>query len=79
MTRHNVIYQAEKRVCIEQAGIVVHSEAGLGSWTEARVPGTGGPRSGSVVGRLDGGTWTVAPRSPDIAALMATAAALLIA
>lgn len=65
----NVIYRSETRLCVEKDGIVVHVEKNDG-YAEARASGTGGPRSGEVVGRIQNGCWTVDPISDAVSTLV---------
>ncbi len=69
----NIIYNSPARTCVEIGGIVVHVERD--NFAEARIPGTGGPRSGTVVGRRDGGEWTVEPVSENVRSLVLAAIA----
>lgn len=75
----NIVYLSGTRACTERDGVVVHAENGREAWTEARVPGTGGPRSGECVGRIDGDIWTVSPISDAVRDLMIETARLLAA
>lgn len=70
----NIIYKSPARTCVELGGIVVHVER-ADNYAEARTPGTGGPRSGAVVGRRDGGEWTVEPVSENVRKLVLAAIA----
>jgi len=60
--RMNIIYNSAARLCVEFDGIVVHVEK-QEKMAEARVPGSGGPRSGRVAGRVKAGHWEVEPSS----------------
>jgi hypothetical protein len=70
----NIIYNSTARLCAELDGVVVHVEKRDRS-AEARVPGTGGPRSGAVVGHLIDGHWAVEPSSEGVRSLINTAMA----
>lgn len=70
----NIIYNSPARTCVELGGIVVHVER-ADHVAEARMPGTGGPRSGTVVGRREGGEWTVEPVSENVRNLVLAAIA----
>jgi hypothetical protein len=70
----NIIYNSPARICVELGGIVVHVEK-ADNFAEARIPGTGGPRSGKVVGRRDAGEWTVEPASETVRSLVLAAIA----
>ncbi|MNU43628.1 hypothetical protein D3C71_324180 [compost metagenome] len=70
----NIIYNSPARTCVELGGVVVHVER-ADNFAEARIPGTGGPRSGTVVGRREGGEWTVEPVSENVRNLVMAAIA----
>jgi hypothetical protein len=65
----NIIYNSSARLCAELDGVVVHVEKRERS-AEARLPGTGGPRSGTVVGHLVDGKWIVEPSSDGVRSLI---------
>lgn len=58
----NILYRSTARLCAELDGVVVHVEK-TERMAEARIPGTGGPRSGQVAGRIRAGHWEVEPTS----------------
>lgn len=61
----NILYNSQARICVELGGVVVHVEK-TDNFAEARIPGTGGPRSGKVVARREAGEWTVEPVSENV-------------
>jgi hypothetical protein len=71
----NIIYNSPARLCAELDGVVVHVEKRERS-AEARVPGTGGPRSGTVVGRREDEKWAVEPSSDSVRSLIDAAMAV---
>jgi hypothetical protein len=73
----NIVYLSATRACTESDGVVAHAEGRPAPWVEARAPGTGGPRSGECVGRIDGETWTIPPASDAVRILMTETAALI--
>jgi hypothetical protein len=72
----NIVYRSAARSCIESCGMYVHVERKGSLWAEARLAGQGGPRSGIVLGRMEGGEWTVDPRDAAVRDLMLSAISL---